>query len=261
MNASYEKTASAIEPLISDIQMESYHRDGFLLIERFLSADVIAALMQETDDVIAKRDKQDLQGVLCSGYWSHWGVFSDHMAPVQAHGEALRALYANQRIMAIAAALAQRPVDATGMSMQVMYGDCGCKQPWHQDHTPNDPELWWINCLFYLTDMHEDNGSLLVLPGTQHVPLDHRLPDYGPIDGCQRIACPAGSVIFLPNGLLHSVDENRTAQVRRALKINYVPSGLNFSKLHEQRYSRGVRRGTSSVSSLPNATTSYWFLK
>ncbi len=236
-----------------------FHREGFLVIERFLDPALVAALMAETEAVIADPPPLRTRAEFELGYWTLWGVISHHIWGLEQRGQALAALQADTRPHAIATELAGCPVQTVGMSMQTMYANCGCRQPWHQDHTPGDPRLWWINCVYYLADMGEDNGSLLVIPGSQRQPLDQRMTDYGLVPGAQRVRCPAGSAVFFTNGLLHAVDENRSSWLRRSLKVNYVPEGCNFSGQHEQRYSRGIRRGSGPVASTANPTTSHWF--
>ncbi|HYE07484.1 MAG TPA: phytanoyl-CoA dioxygenase family protein [Planctomycetota bacterium] len=236
-----------------------FHREGYLVVERFLDPDRVAALMAETDSVIADPPPLRVRDAFELGYWTQWGVYSYHVGGLETRGPTLAALQVDERSRAIAAELAGCAVRPTGLSMQAMYAHCGCRQPWHQDHTPGDPRLWWINCVYYLADMHEDNGSLLVIPGSQHAPLDRRMTDYGLVPGAVRVRCPAGSAVFFTNGLLHAVDENRSAWLRRNLKVNHVPDGCDFWIQHEQRYSRGIRRGIGPVAATPNPTTSHWF--
>ena len=67
--------------------------------------------------------------------------------------------------------------------------------------------------MYYLDDIHEDNGSLLIIPGSHRKVLNKRIPDYGPIPKSVRLTCKAGSAVFFYMNVWHAVDENRSSLI------------------------------------------------
>ncbi|PCJ62298.1 MAG: hypothetical protein COA79_04340 [Planctomycetota bacterium] len=239
-----------------------FMEDGFLVVEGLLSADEIKQIQSGADNVIEHRKNPNTVAEwLKLGYLSQWGVFSEHIAMSDA-GEPFQSLVEeNTRAAEIASYLFDEPVEqGSGMNMQVMYGGCGCRQGWHQDHWPKSPDHRWINCMYYLNDMTDQNGSLLLIPGSHKRPLLKRMQDYGPVPGSVRVLCPAGTGVFFYMSMLHAADENYTNETRRGIKTQYNhPKYTEDCEIHEQHYSRGIRRGNGPVSNEPSKNGSYWF--
>jgi ectoine hydroxylase-related dioxygenase (phytanoyl-CoA dioxygenase family) len=249
--------------MIAQDQVARFLRDGYLEVEGLLSQDRVEMLREQTHAILEdpKTRRASLAAYLLDQYATQWGVFSEHLwLDEEALGSSILFIRDNPQAREVATALLGEPARATKVSMQIMYPACGCKQPWHQDHTPNDSKLWWINCMYYLDDMTEENGSLMVMPGSHRTVLNRKHQDYGPVPGCVRLTPRAGSAVFFYGQLMHAADEHRGARIRLGIKTHYsVPRIDPLSAKHEQRYSRGVRRGNTPILNLDNGVNSFWF--
>lgn len=50
---------------LSDAAVEAYHRDGFVIVRGVFSADEIAALDREAEDLLARSELIDTQNIRC----------------------------------------------------------------------------------------------------------------------------------------------------------------------------------------------------
>ncbi len=95
----------------------------------------------------------------------------------------------------------------------------------HQDSTI-DPRLAFDVQLFYFPhDVDEAMGGTRWVPGTHlRVVSEMGIARYQNLVGQQRIACPAGTVVFFHHGLWHGAGPNRSDRTRHALKIRLCPT-------------------------------------
>jgi ectoine hydroxylase-related dioxygenase (phytanoyl-CoA dioxygenase family) len=93
-----------------------------------------------------------------------------------------------------------------------------------------------IRAMYALTDIAEDGGATLILPGT------HRQPDETPIPavstpeempGAIPIVCKAGTAYFFNGNVLHAPSNNRSAVTRRVLLYNYGHKWMRMWHEHE----------------------------
>jgi ectoine hydroxylase-related dioxygenase (phytanoyl-CoA dioxygenase family) len=116
---------------------------------------------------------------------------------------------------------------------------------WHCDlfhvtQDVGDPQFVpGLNCLYYLDDVHAENGATWVIPGThgltdEHVPIQ----DSEYLNSASlQVEAPAGSVIIFNPLLWHCAGHNRTDRPRRAVKMLYVRSWM----LPQMDYARSTR--------------------
>jgi ectoine hydroxylase-related dioxygenase (phytanoyl-CoA dioxygenase family) len=99
---------------------------------------------------------------------------------------------------------------------------------WHHDvgmpgiHHPRSTLM--VKAFFLLTDVADDGGCTLFLPGSHRFPADFALPKAtNPTDmpGHVKMAWPAGTVYFFNGRLYHAASDNNSDQERRALIYNY----------------------------------------
>lgn len=110
----------------------------------------------------------------------------------------------------------------------VMWSVGGGKgQAWHQDCPPDDPGAFNMNRLFYMQDTQEEDGALVVVPGSHRV---GRIPSGGsqdPIDGEIVLTPAAGTLAFLHGHVFHRVTPNVSGKPRVSLNLRAYPSGVS----------------------------------
>lgn len=249
--------------MIDQNRVARFLKDGYLEVEGMLSHDRLEMLREQGQALLndPKISRSSAADYLQDQYATQWGVFSEHLwLDEEVLGGSVLFIRDNPQAREVASALLGATARATKVSMQVMYPGCGCKQPWHQDHTPNDSKLWWINCMYYLDDMTEENGSLMVIPGSHRTVLNKKFQDYGPVPGFVRLTPRAGSAVFFYGQIMHAADEHRGGRVRLGIKTHYsLPHMDPLAAKHEQRYSRGVRRGNTPILNADDGINSFWF--
>jgi phytanoyl-CoA hydroxylase len=110
--------------------------------------------------------------------------------------------------------------------------------PWHQDNaviTPDADVTDMLTVWALLTDCHEENGCLLVRPGSHHAGLmPHRTGstldmtlDDAFVGGAAPVALPMapGDVLFLHRHMQHASLANRSGAVRWSLDLRYHRTG------------------------------------
>jgi ectoine hydroxylase-related dioxygenase (phytanoyl-CoA dioxygenase family) len=79
-----------------------------------------------------------------------------------------------------------------------------------------------INTLFAIDEFTADNGSTLVVPGTQQSPLPPETQELR--RRAVAVEAPAGSMLVFDSTLWHAAGANRTARVRRAINQQFTRS-------------------------------------
>ena len=219
-------------------QVERYRREGYVVVEDLVAAEALAELRRVTEEIIAT----------AHGVTSHTNVLdlepshtperprvrrikSPHLAhpfywdmaghpPVMAAIEPL-----------IGSDIRVRP----GGKVNLKSAGYGAPVEWHQDwafypHTNDDVLAVGI----LLDDVDEDNGPMMVLPGSHLGPIhDHHANGAfcGGIDlartpldlsGAVALTAPAGSVTIHHARLVHGSAVNRSDRPRRLLLFEYA---------------------------------------
>ena len=219
-------------------QVERYRREGYVVVEDLVAAETLAELRRVTEEIVAT----------AHGVTSHTNVLdlepshtperprvrrikSPHLAhpfywdmaghpPVMAAIEPL-----------IGSDIRVRP----GGKVNLKSAGYGAPVEWHQDwafypHTNDDVLAVGI----LLDDVDEDNGPMMVLPGSHLGPIhDHHANGAfcGGIDlartpldlsGAVALTAPAGSVTIHHARLVHGSAVNRSDRPRRLLLFEYA---------------------------------------
>jgi hypothetical protein len=93
-----------------------------------------------------------------------------------------------------------------------------------------------VRAMYALTDIADDGGATLVLPGTHRQPDDSTIPAVAmpeQMPGAVPLACAAGSAYFFNGNLLHSPGNNRSSVTRRVLLYNYGHKWMRMWQGHE----------------------------
>ena len=221
---------------LNDDQIAAYRRDGVIVCENAVSANLLARLRTDFDTWCAESAAHDAPyGVSFDGRPRF-----DLQPPNAGKPAALRRVQSPTEVSdAYFEAMADSPMtdmaaDLVGPNVKFHHGKINSKQPgsatqvkWHQDflftpHTNAD----LVTALLMIDDVTEENGPLAVAPGTHTGPL-HGLWHDGTFTGAvaddievelkaQSVLCtgPAGSVCFMHTRLAHGSEPNLSSAPR-----------------------------------------------
>ena len=215
--------------VISKEQIEHYREHGYIVVENVVDAAtrdamkaVIADLVGQAKGLTTHNDVYDLE----PSHTAEHPRVRRIKKPTLVHPIFDRVVK-SPAMVSILTALLGPNVRLHGSKLNMKDPQYGSPVEWHQDwafypHTNDD--LLAIGLM--LEDITEDNGPLLVLPGTHRHPIyDHHVDGYfcgaidptlAKLDYSKMVACPgkAGSCSFHHVRLVHGSAENRSNRPR-----------------------------------------------
>jgi hypothetical protein len=239
---------------IGDVEIQRFRRDGFLIVERLLCVERVAALCERFPKLFAGRFDTGIYPD--EWYWREGMSLPDvtrHMA------NAWKADLAVAKL-ALSADIGRAAARLTGWSgVRLGQDTIWWKAPMtkpiahHQDSSFMDflDPAHTVTCWLTLDDTHRDAGTLEYVPGSHLWPLSP-LPDsfHGQEDyraqmkaaaeaaGVETqepvfIEVPAGSCVFHAGEIWHGSGPNTTGdRMRRSIGIHMVPADAQFSDRH-----------------------------
>ncbi|MEP6664641.1 MAG: phytanoyl-CoA dioxygenase family protein [Verrucomicrobiota bacterium] len=218
----------------TDEQIEQYHNEGFIVVERLFDADdmarVDATIRKMTDDALAAGDYSkilELEPQPVDGQRVPRRIFN----PYDQH-ETFRDLANDPRLLDRIESLIGGNFNLQHSKLNMKPAKVGSAVEWHQDmayfpHTNDD----LVTTLIHLDEATEENGCLQVLPRHHTHYFDHAGPD-GRFAGMitenlsdfgkpKSLPAPAGSVIFMHCITPHASLPNRSSRARRTLIYEY----------------------------------------
>ncbi|MDR6680579.1 phytanoyl-CoA dioxygenase family protein [Pseudomonas oryzihabitans] len=228
--------------MIEQAQIDSFHRDGYLVVENLLTIDEIAALQADFDGWVAEsRSHAEAWGETLDGR-ARFDVELDHrpdhpsLRRVSSPTE-ISAAYCEVALSSRMAQVAAQLIGGSGTRFH--HSKINSKLPhtatqvkWHQDFlfTPHSNDDV-VTALLMVSEVTPENGPLTVIPGSHKGPLWSHWQDgrfTGSVDDSvvaehcgEPTACfgPAGSVCFMHTRLLHASSPNQT-ELPRTLFIS-----------------------------------------
>ena len=233
------------EHLLSDQQIEEFHRDGFLLVSGMYSTEEIRQISAWTDEVAAwpelpgstmmyfETSQDDGSRILCR---------IENFVPFH---EGFRSLITTRRMQQAVSELLGEPavLFKDKINFKLPGGD-GFKA--HQD-----VQAGWdafadvhVTAMVAIDETNAENGSLEMLPGmhdkgvlgSMWAPLTDDDTGNTPY---RAIHCKPGDTVFFDSFAPHRSGPNRTTQSRRVLYITYNKASAGDSRL---RYYAEKRR-------------------
>jgi len=228
---------TAAAPTITQEQVDFYHENGFLLVPKLLPDDVLQALRDETDRIVAA----------AAGLTDHNAQYDleDSHTPEEprvrrlkspsTHWPFFRELAQHPVLMEVVTALIGPNVRLQNDKLNMKAAEYGAPVEWHQDwpfypHTNDD--LCAVGVA--LDDATPANGCMMVVPGSHQGPiLDHHQdgyfigaisPERDHIDLASAVplAMKAGSLSIHHARTLHGSALNRSGRSRRLLLYQYA---------------------------------------
>lgn len=233
---------------LSPEQVEKYQRDGFLVIEDFLSASELENWRKALDEALAKRkgnklpDRASVYGKGDDADKSYYDNVFDQLINLWQDNERMRSIMMDKNLGKMAAELA-------GVEgIRIWHDQALIKKPWANPTSWHLDTPYWsfsdrkaISIWVALDDATLENGCLFFIPGS-HKQTTFENPGIGKNMGAifdyypqfktaTSVAAPmkAGSCSF-HNGLtIHGAHANMTSGFRRAMTCAYMPDGNVFN--------------------------------
>ena len=219
-------------------QLKTYYEDGYLLLESFVSSDLLADLNSAADEFIEESRHHGTTD-------RRFDVEPDHssenprlrrlVSPVDVH-ETFRTFMLEGLAAEIAMAILGMPVRYHHSKLNFKWSDGGEEVKWHQDiqfwpHTDFSP----LTIGVYLSDVDDDMGPMGVIPGSHKGELFDLYANDGAWAGAikdediERVALdnvvwlkgPAGSVTVHNCCMVHGSYPNNSSRVRPLLLQTY----------------------------------------
>ncbi len=222
--------------MLTQEQIDFYHKNGYLAVENVLSPETIADLQRVTDEFIEKSrevtahtDVFDLE----PGHTPENPRLRRLKNPVKQH-PVYDAAMRDPRITDLVAQLIGPNLRQNGTKLNMKSASFGSPVEWHQDWAfypqTNDDLLAVGVCM---DDMTLENGCLMVIPGSHKGPMyDHHQngifvgavtdPDFEPDpENVVSLQVKAGGITIHHARMLHASAPNRSTKTRRLLLYQY----------------------------------------
>lgn len=225
-------------------QIERFQRDGAIVAENAVTPDQLAALRREfVAWVEASRTKTAAFGRICDGR-PRFDLEDDHRPGRPslrrvASPTDISAIYAS---VAFDSAMADMAAELVGPDVRFHHAKVNSKLPrtrtevkWHQDF-PFDPHSNddTLTALLFLDDVTEENGPLMIAPGSHKGPLLSHFQNgvfTGAVDDdaatgfkAQAVTCtgPAGAVCLMHSRVAHASSANNSDAPRTLYIVTYA---------------------------------------
>ena len=223
--------------MITRAQFDSYHELGYLVVPGVITQSEIISLRCATDAMV-----EDARAVTAND--TLYDLEDDHsprgprvrrLKDPDRFNDAFRAMVGHRDIVEILGRLWGNAVRYDKSKLNMKSGAGGAAVEWHQDwafypHTNDDLAAVGI----MIDDMTEDNGPLMVLPGSHRGPVYEHFADgvfCGAIDveqagldlgEARALTGEAGSITIHHVRTVHGSAPNRSASERRLLLHQYT---------------------------------------
>jgi hypothetical protein len=227
---------------LSQTQIETYRRDGFLAVPGFLDESELQTWREVTDDAVSQR-LRDRAGALNQDkpedYYAQ--VFLQALRLADTH-EGMAKLIYNAELGQMAATLAGVEGIRVWHDQALIKPPYGNPTAWHLDNpywsfNSRDSISIWVA----LDDATLENGCMWYVPGTHrtarfdNAPIGANIgslftiyPEWKKIDPV-AVPAKAGTAVF-HNGLTaHGAGANMTNKPRRAMTCAFMPDGSTFN--------------------------------
>ena len=235
---------------LTEEQLQSYQRDGFVLIENLISEDLLNKLRERLRDYTHgglqnEKLKMQVEPRVKRGELevSHPGDAYRKIDGLVEGDEVFRELGTHTNIVSIIEQILGPDLKMFRNSMMLKPPMVGSQKGMHQDSpywpiTPMD----LCSCWFPLDDATMENGCMGVLPGAHKkgaLPHVNVQDDFVMDEECYSATeiefkpMKAGSGLFFHSLLPHYTAPNKSKNWRRAIALSYMSSKFKFSRESE----------------------------
>ncbi|UOE46513.1 phytanoyl-CoA dioxygenase family protein [Mucilaginibacter sp. SMC90] len=233
---------------LSQQDIAQYRRDGFLVIENFLSAEELDFWRGALDEAVAKRngnkmpDRKEVYGKGDDADKSYYDNVFDQLINLWQDNEKIKQVMLDERLGKMAAQLSGCD------GIRIWHDQALIKKPWANPTSWHLDTPYWsfsdrraLSIWVALDDATYENGCLFFIPGSYHQTTFENpgigknmgaiFTTYPEFKASKSVAAPmkAGSCSF-HNGLtIHGAHANMTPGFRRAMTCAYMPDGNVFN--------------------------------
>ncbi|NOW93583.1 phytanoyl-CoA dioxygenase family protein [Mucilaginibacter sp. SG564] len=233
---------------LSPQAIAQYRRDGFLVIEDFLSPGELEFWRQALDEAVAKRngnkmpDRKEVYGKGDDADKSYYDNVFDQLINLWQDNEKIKKIMLDERLGKMAAQL------CGAQGIRIWHDQALIKKPWANPTSWHLDTPYWsfsdrraLSIWVALDDATYENGCLFFIPGSYHNTTFENpgigknmgaiFTTYPEFKTAKSMAAPmkAGSCSF-HNGLtIHGAHANMTPGYRRAMTCAYMPDGSTFN--------------------------------
>jgi phytanoyl-CoA hydroxylase len=240
---------------LSPSQVDSFHREGYLVLEALFSGEDLQPAIDDISRAIDERSAELLRSGELSRSYSECD-FEHRLAEISRetdrvalslwngvlHGPGFFALIANPKLLDVAESLCGEELIASSvyrLRPKIPHYSYGAV-PWHQDSAYFEPycdRALVLTVWIPLVDTNEENGCMWVIPRAHrgrvvpHRPADGKayleIPE-GSLPQGGHLCCPVpkGGALLLTNLTPHGSFENQTDMVRWSMDLRYQSAAL-----------------------------------
>ena len=224
---------------LSEAQRQFWDENGYLMIEDALSPGELAEVRQAADEAEARwRADLSLPGTRIPEF--------EEIPAIMEYHPVLFDLVEHPRIFPLVREVLGPDLSIIDHAYYITPpGGALDGEAWHTDvrtrvrGVHHAGSVMMVRAMIALSDIPEDGGATLVLPGTHRQPDDTPIPYVAvpeEMPGAVALACRAGSAYFFNGNLLHSPGTNRSPRkdgIRRVLLYNYGHKWMRIWEGHE----------------------------
>lgn len=203
--------------MLTSAQKAFWQDNGYLIVENVLSPPRVEALRAAVEARMAlEGERAGSEGSANPGVRRLCNLF--------AKGELFEALGIEPIALEIAHLTIGEEVRWQAMNFHdPLPGDLRCHQSIHADRSFFADCAGYVNVIWALDAMTEENGATRVVPGSHKQPWPLALADLKtPVPGEVYVACPAGAAVFVHGDTWHGGRANRTDQPRRVIHMGFA---------------------------------------
>jgi len=221
-------------PLVSQAQVEQFHREGYFILESAIPEDIVDALRSECMRFVEARDRElEAKGIASDGITHYKKRYFIHGRDA---GSPIMTKFLFSDLMA---EICRATLGDTAYLFHEQYvvkaADTDSKFAWHQDSGyVGHYHRAYLSCWCALDDMTIENGTVYILPysrdGRRSADeiIDHTVEERsndkvgykGDEPGIPAIV-PAGSIVVFSSRTFHRSGPNMTDKYRRCYLAQY----------------------------------------
>ena len=220
---------------LTDDEVATFHRDGLVIPDYRLPADLLATMLTEVDQLIARNP--GVRPEALSGAHNPWGQAANLVG-----SQVFLDLCRHPEILDMVEQLIGPDIVLWGSQLFCKPAGDGQAVPWHQDgqYWPLDP-MATVTVRIAFDGSTPENGCMRYIPGSHksrrlehheftsaaHMALKQQIPDIDESQAVDDVLQP-GMLSIHDVFLLHGSAENRSTRRRSDYAIRYMPATTRY---------------------------------